>query len=120
MLIVNKLLFGPMLKLMDERNKIIENAAHKKTDMENAQREYEEKLTEAAENAKKSESERAEAMLSEARTKAAEKIKNAEEISKKRLELAKTDVEFEDNELDTKLNENVDKLAEAFISHLIS
>ncbi len=120
MLIVNKLLFKPMFKLMDERNKIIENAAHKKTEMENAQLEYEKKLSEAAENAKKNENERAEAMLAEARTEAAEKIMKAEEISKNRLALAKTDVEFGNGELDSKLNENVDKLAETFISHLIS
>ena len=120
MLIVNKLLFKPMLGIMDERRAKIESAAKKKADIENSRLEYEKKLREAAENARKAASDRAEAMLSDAREKAAEDVKNAEETSKKRLELAKTDVEFENGELDGKLENSVDKLAETFISRLIS
>ena len=96
MLIVNKLLFKPMLGIMDERHAKIEAAAKKKADIENSRLEYENKLREAAD------------------------VKNAEETSKKRLELAKTDIEFESGELDGKLERSVDKLAETFISRLIS
>ena len=120
MLIVNKLLFKPMLGIMDERHAKIEAATKKKADIENSRLEYENKLREAAENARKAASDRAEAMLSDAREKAAEDVKNAEETSKKRLELAKTDIEFESGELDGKLERSVDKLAETFISRLIS
>ena len=59
MLIVNKLLFKPMLGIMDERHAKIEAAAKKKADIENSRLKYENKLREAAENARKAASDRA-------------------------------------------------------------
>ena len=88
-LIVNKLLFKPMLGIMDERHAKIEAAAKKKADIENSRLEYENKLREAAENARKAASDRAEAMLSDAREKAAEDVKNAEDLAKRDWSLQK-------------------------------
>lgn len=119
-LIVNKLLFKPMLAIIDERRAKIEAAARKKADIEASQREYEENLKLAAENARKNEHERAEKMLSEARQHADDAIKEAEQMSKSRLELAAGDIAFENEELGNILSESVDKLAGTFISRLIS
>ncbi len=120
MLIVNKLLFKPMLAIIDERKAKIENAARKKADIEATQLAYENNLREAAENARRAESELADKMLADAEMKAENDIKQAEETSKQRLALAVTDVEFETNEMGEKLSESVEELASAFISRLIS
>lgn len=120
MLIVNKLLFKPMLAIIDERKAKIENAARKKADIEATQLAYENNLREAAENARRAESELADKMLADAEMKAENDIKQAEETSKQRLALAATDVEFETNEMGEKLGESVEELASAFISRLIS
>lgn len=119
-LILNKLLFKPMLRHMDERRARIEKAAEKKADMENAVREYDNKLKEAEETLRKNEAERAEAAISLSREKSKADIAAAEAESKKRLELAIADIEYEKGELNEKLGKSVDKLAGEFISRLIS
>ena len=120
MLILNKLLFKPVLAIIDERRAKIEKAANKKAEIEKSQREYEEKLIQVRENFRKSEAERVENILNSAKIKADEDIKKAESESLHRIELAKTDIEFENNELTEKLEMSVDSLAQAFISRLIS
>lgn len=119
-LILNKLLFKPMLRHIDERRARIEKAADKKAEMDNAAREYENKLKEAEENLRKNEAERAAAAISRCREKSRADIASAEAESKKRLELAISDIEYEKGELNEKLGKSVDKLAEEYIARLIS
>lgn len=119
-LILNKLLFKPMLAFMDERRARIEKAAEKKAEMDNAAREYENKLSEAEKTFRKNEADRAAALISDAREKSRAEVEAAEAENKKRLELAASDIEYEKDELSEKLGKSVDSLAEAFISRLIS
>lgn len=119
-LILNKLLFKPMLAFMDERRARIEKAAEKKAEMDNAAREYENKLSEAEKTFRKNEADRVAALISDAREKSKAEVEAAEAENKKRLELAASDIEYEKDELSEKLGKSVDSLAEAFISRLIS
>ncbi len=118
MLILNNLLFKPMLKIIDERREKIVKARQKKAEIDLSKAEYEEALAKRREDFMKSEAERAENTIAVAKKNAEEMIRSAENESKKRLELAKLDIEFEKKELSEKLDENVDVLAKSFISRL--
>lgn len=120
MLILNNLLFKPMLAFMDKRKEKIDAAQKRKAEIEKAGREYEENLAARREQFLINEAKRAENAVNSAIKKAEERERAAECEKEKRIELAKTDVEIEKSELSEKLDKSVDELAQAFVTRIVS
>ncbi len=120
MLILNNLLFKPMLAFMDKRKEKIDAAHERKAEIEKAQRDYEVNLETRREQFLLSEAKRAEDAVRSAMEKAEERVRDAECEKENRIELAKTDVEIEKSELSEKLDKSVDELAQAFVTRIVS
>ncbi len=120
MLILNNLLFKPMLAFMDKRKEKIDAAHERKAEIEKAQRDYEVNLETRREQFLLNEAKRAEEAVKSAMKKAEERERAAECEKDKRIELAKTDVEIEKSELSEKLDKSVDELAQAFVTRIVS
>ncbi len=120
MLILNNLLFKPMLTFMDKRKEKIDAAQKRKAEIEKSEREYAENLESRREKFLLDEAKRAEEAINSAMKKADEMEKTAELENEKRIELAKADVEIEKSELSEKLDESVEELAQAFVTRIVS
>ncbi len=120
MLILNNLLFKPMLAFMDKRKEKIDAAQKRKAEIEKSEQEYAENLAARHEQFLLNEAKRADEAVNSAIKKADEREKAAECEKEKRIELAKTDVEIEKSELSEKLDKSVEELAQAFVTRIVS
>lgn len=120
MLILNKLLFQPMLKFMDERNERIARAKEKEQELHRSKQEYEEKLKVALEQHDKEEAQRVEQVLADAKANASDALHDAENDLNQAIELTKEKIKSEDKEMSDHLEANIDKIADAFLSRLVS
>ncbi len=120
MLILNNLLFKPMLAFMDKRKEKIDAAQKRKAEIEKSEQEYAENLAARREQFLLNEAKRAEEAVNSAIKKADERERAAECEKEKRIELAKTDVEIEKSELSEKLDKSVEELAQAFVTRIVS
>ncbi len=120
MLILNNLLFKPMLAFMDKRKEKIDAAQKRKAEIEKSEQEYAENLAARREQFLLNEAKRADEAVNSAIKKADEREKAAECEKEKRIELAKTDVEIEKSELSEKLDKSVEELAQAFVTRIVS
>lgn len=120
MLILNKLLFGPMLRFMDARQERIDRAREKKKADEAALEAAKASCQQALEDAHHQQLELNAAAAEQARQQNSVQLEQARIRQKKELEAYVAQLEQESQELKTKLDEDVTALAQAFADRLVS
>lgn len=120
MLILDRLLFRPMLSFMDKRNERIESAMRKKEANERALAEAEAELAARREQALMRTAEVAETEIADARVRAKRMIAKAETDRENRVEACRTELILKSRELEDGLAPGVDRLAKAFADKLVS
>lgn len=120
MLILDRLLFRPMLSFMDARNERIEAALKKKEDDERAVAEAEAELAARREQALVRRAEMAETEIADAKVRAKRMIAKAETDRETRVEVCRNEITLKNRELEAGLDEGVDRLAKAFADKLVS
>lgn len=120
MLILDRLLFRPMLSFMDARNERIEAALKKKEDDERAVAEAEAELAARREQAFVRRAEMAETEIADAKVRAKRMIAKAETDRETRVEVCRNEITLKNRELEAGLDEGVDRLAKAFADKLVS
>lgn len=120
MLILDRLLFRPMLSFMDARNDRIDAAALKKEANERSAADAEAELAARREQAALRRAEMAETEIADARVRAKRMIAKAETEREDRIEACKTELTVKTRELEAGLDTGVDRLAKAFVDKLVS
>lgn len=120
MLILDRLLFRPMLSFMDQRNARIAAAMQKKEDDERALADAEAKLTAQRELAAQRTSELVEKEIADAKIRAERLIEKASAEREAKIEACATELTAKTADLETGLATGVDRLAKAFVNKLIS
>ncbi len=120
MLILDRLLFRPMLSFMDARNERIEAAVQKKEADERALSEAEAELAARREQALLRTAEIAETEIADAKVRAKRMIAKAEADRETRMEACRNEITLKSRELETGLEDGVDRLAKAFADKLVS
>lgn len=120
MLILNKLLFKPMLSVMDARQEKIAKAREKKDSYAVAYAQAEKDLEAQQRNQEKSWAEEAAGAAAEAKAKADDLLAQAQQKQNAELSAFRKNLEAESAELKTKLDAGVDALASTFADRLVS
>ncbi len=120
MLILNKLLFGPMLRFMDARQERIQRAREKQQQDQAACEEARLALQEAQAEAEKLRTRQEEQLVAQAREKAEQQLAQAREAHEQEIAAYARTLEQERSELKTKLDASVDTLAIAYANRLAS
>jgi len=120
MLILDRLLFRPMLSFMDARNERIEAAMRKKDENERALSDAEAELAVRREQALVRTAEAAETEIADAKVRAKRMIAKAEADRETRVEACRTEISTKKRELEAGLEDGVDRLAKAFADKLVS
>jgi len=120
MLILDRLLFRPMLSFMDARNERIEAAMRKKDENERALSEAEAELAARREQALIRTAEAAETEIADAKVRAKRMIAKAEADRETRVEACRTENTTKKRELEAGLENGIDRLAKAFADKLVS
>lgn len=120
MVILDRLLFRPMLSFMDARSERIAAAARKKEEYERALRETETELAARREQAAAQTAAMAVTEIADARVRARSMIAKAEKERENRIEESRTEISAKTHELETGLDDGVDRLAKAFVEKLVS
>ena len=120
MLILDRLLFRPMLSFMDARNERIEAAVQKKEADERALSEAEAELAARREQALLRTAEIAETEIADAKVRAKRMIAKAEADRETRMEVCRNEITLKSRELETGLENGIDRLAKAFADKLVS
>lgn len=120
MLILDRLLFRPMLSFMDARNERIEAAQRKREENERMLREAEEELAAGREAARLRRAELAGAELAEAKVRAKQMLAKAEAERETRIAECTAELEKKSRELEEGLERSIDPLAKAFADKMIS
>lgn len=120
MLILDRLLFRPMLSFMDARNERIEAAQRKREENERMLREAEEGLAAGREAARLRRAELAGAELAEAKVRAKQMLAKAEAERETRIAECTAELEKKSRELEEGLERSIDPLAKAFADKMIS
>ena len=120
MLILNKMLFGPMLKVMDVRQEKIQRAKDKQKADELAVSEALSQREEALTEAKRQQLALQTAAAEQAREAGSAALEEARKNSSQELEAYAQELEQEARELKTKLDAKVDSLAVVFADRLAS
>ena len=120
MLILDRLLFRPMLSFMDARNERIDAAMEKKAADERALSEAEAELAARREQALVRTAEIAETEIADAKVRAKRMIAKAETDRETRMEACRSEITRKSRELEKGLGDGVDRLARAFADKLVS
>lgn len=120
MLILNKLLFGPMLRFMDARQERIDRAREKKKADEAALTAAEASCQQALEDARQQQLGLNAAAAEQKRLQGRNDLEEAKRRQDKELEAYAAQLEQESQELKTKLDAGVGALAQAFADRLVS
>lgn len=120
MLILDRLLFRPMLSFMDARNERIEAARKKKEEDERAISEAEAELSSRREAARVRRAEMAGAELADAKVRAKKMLEKADAEREKRVEACKDELVLKSRELEDGLENGIDLLAKAFADKMVS
>lgn len=120
MLILDRLLFRPMLSFMDERNERIEAAQKKREEDERVLREAEEELASRREAARLRRAEMAGAELADAKVRAKQMLAKAEAERETRVAECTAELCKRSRELEEGLERSIDTLAKAFADKMIS
>ena len=120
MLILDRLLFRPMLSFMDARNERIEAAMQKKEADAHALSEAEAELAARREQALIRTAEIAETEIADAKVRAKRMIAKAEADRETRMEVCRNEITLKSRELETGLENGIDRLAKAFADKLVS
>lgn len=118
-LILNNLLFKPMLAFMDKRNQRIADAARKKAEYEHALTEANAAIRAFREEEAKHVTERTAQVIDTARREADAIRQDAFRARDKMIEDRKAALEKESREIAEKMNPSVNTLAEAYIKTLV-
>ncbi len=119
MLVLDRLLFRPMLSFMDARNEKIAAAAQKKEAYDRALRETEAELTARREQASQRAATLAKTEIVDAKHRAKSMIAKAEIDRETRVGLCKTEIAEHTDSLEISLASSVDTLAKAFVDKLV-
>lgn len=120
MLILDRLLFRPMLSFMDARSERIEAAMQKKEADARALSEAEAELAARREQALLRTAEIAETEIADAKVRAKRMIAKAEADRETRMEACRNEITLKSRELETGLENGIDRLAKAFADKLVS
>ena len=120
MLILNNLLFKPMLKFMDERNERIERGRMKKIENEKAAEIAAAELKDAQEKIARRNAVQMASALENARNKAATIITAAHHESAQNREQLHEELKVQRRELEGQLDAETDALAAAFAERMVS
>jgi len=120
MLILNNLLFKPMLKFMDERNERIERGRMKKIENEKAAEIAAAELKDAQEKIARRNAVQMASALENARNKAAAIITAAHHESAQNREQLHEELKVQRRELEGQLDAETDALAAAFAERMVS
>lgn len=120
MLILDRLLFRPMLSFMDARNERIEAARLKKETDEQARAAAEAELAVRREQVVLRRAEIAKTEIAEARVRAKRMTAKADAEREARIEACRTELTVRSRELDAGLEAGLDRLAKAFADKLVS
>lgn len=120
MLILNKLLFGPMLRFMDARQERIDRAQEKKKADEAALKNAQAACEQALEDARQQQLVLNATVAEEAQAQAAAALAAAKKRQEQQLSHFAETLEQESQELKTKLDAGVEPLAKAFADRLAS
>lgn len=120
MLILNKLLFGPLLRFMDARQDRIDRAQEKKKADEAALEAAKVSCQQALEDARQQQLGLNAAAVENARQQGLYDLEQAKNRQKQELEAYAAQLEQESQELKTKLDAGADALAQAFADRLVS
>lgn len=120
MVILDRLLFRPILSFMDARNERIAAAVRKKEEGERAVHEAEAELAARREQAASRTAAMAETEIADAKVRAKNMIAKAERERETRIEECKTEISAKTCELEDGLDDGVDRLAKAFVEKLVS
>lgn len=120
MLILNKLLFGPMLRFMDARQARIDRAREKKKADEAALAAAEASCQQALEDARQQQLGLNAAVAEQERLQGRNDLEEAKRRQATELEAYAAQLEQESQELKTKLDAGVAALAQAFADRLVS
>jgi len=119
MLILNRFLFKPLLAVMDARRDKIEQARAKKAADERTAAELEAKFAADMEQAKKDVAEETQRLIATSREDAEKNIAAAHAARAERLESCSAALTKESDELLVRLDADLDKLADMFVSRLV-
>lgn len=120
MLILDRLLFRPMLSFMDARNERIAAAQTKKEEDERALSAAEAELSERREAARVRRTEMAGAELADAKIRAKGMLAKADAERESRVETCKNELVLKSRELEDGLEMGIDRLAKAFADKMVS
>lgn len=120
MLILDRLLFRPMLSFMDARNERIAAAQTKKEEDERALSAAEAELSERREAARVRRTEMAGAELADAKVRAKGMLAKADAERESRVETCKNELVLKSRELEDGLEMGIDRLAKAFADKMVS
>lgn len=120
MLILDRLLFRPMLSFMDARNERIAAAQTKKEENERALSAAEAELSERREAARVRRAEMAGAELADAKIRAKGMLAKADAERESRVETCKNELVLKSRELEDGLEMGIDRLAKAFADKMVS
>ena len=120
MLVVDRLLFRPVLGMMHRRQKKIEYAAAERKVIEVRKSEENQKRLKALENARQQERDRAAETVADAKAAAGKRV--SDETARLQTELAegRVQLEKEKEQLDGLFDERLESLAAAFAERLVS
>ena len=120
MLVVDRLLFRPVLGMMHRRQKKIDYAAAEQKVIKLRRREENQKRLKALENARQQERDRAAESVSDAKAAAGKRV--SDETARLQTELAggRAQLEKEKEQLDGLFDERLESLAAAFAERLVS
>lgn len=120
MLILNKLLFRPLLSFMDARQARIDRAREKQTADKAAYEEDLRRLEQEKKDQRQRLAEAASASVEEARTQAEARIAAARQKSEQEISAFQDSLEAESDLMKTKLDAGVETLASTFANRLVS
>ncbi len=120
MLVLNRLLFRPMLSFMDARNEKIAAATRKKEAHDRALAEAEAELATRREQAVHRAADLARGEIVDAKERAKSMLAKAEADRETRVARCKTDIAARTQSLEDDLAPDVDELAKAFVDKLVS
>ncbi len=120
MVILNRLLFRPMLAMMDKRQEKIDRANAKKAEIERRAAEAEERLAQLREEQEKHQAEEITAALAKAHEDAQTLITVTTKKQNQRLDMSVLELENESKIIEKGMDDTVEAFAKAYLTVLLS
>ncbi len=120
MVILNRLLFRPMLAMMDKRQEKIDRANAKKAEIERRAAEAEERLAQLREEQEKHQAEQITAALAKAHEDAQTLITVTTKKQNQRLDMSVLELENESKIIEKGMDDTVEAFAKAYLTVLLS